>query len=78
MTCSGCNMNSIALVNQPQKNAKEDQMTTMREDHSINKTIAYLTMHLFADIRDIREDRFLVSFSEKLGWSNGVPLFRCI
>jgi len=32
-------------------------------------------MHLFADIGDVGENGFLVSFSEELWWSNGVSLF---
>ena len=37
--------------------------------------LAYLTMHLFADIGDVGKNGFLVSFSEELWWSNGVSFF---
>jgi hypothetical protein len=32
-------------------------------------------MHLLADIGDVGENGFLVSFSEKLGWGNRVSFF---
>lgn len=42
---------------------------------SSHKRLAHLTMHLFANIGDVGENGFLVSFSEELWWSNGVSFF---
>lgn len=42
-------------------------------EHELNDML-WLSVHSFADIRDVSKDRFLVSFSHDLWGSNGVAL----